>query len=101
MTEASHEQSHLPEVTEFDLLDVSFEEKGDPTHNERWLHFARGNRVLARELLDRAGQQLLDAKTYEERVQAAVNLVTYAARALELAMKRASDGVDDDANLQP
>lgn len=107
MTSPEHE-SFLPRVEPPDLLELVFDDITDPSHDQRWADFYRGNRTLAREILKRISVRAqFDEASLEERAQlnrAVTEAVSYVTAALEAAAKRqrevqstADDGADDEA----
>ncbi len=101
MTEAFREPI-LPRVTDDDLSQILFEDVTDPTHIVRWIDFAKTNPELARELLSRAYGDMSTAENDAERVKIALDLLSYAVRALEAAGRRRPSGETiDGANRRP
>ncbi len=92
----------LPNVTKDDLTELWLEEITDAKNIQRWFDFALANPILSTEIHARAGEALRKARSDHERVKAAIDLVTYAVRALEVARRREISGdAADGANQQP
>lgn len=94
-------KSLLPEVVRDDLLALVLEEFTDSNHIQRWVTFAEHNRILAQEILERAYVESMQIERFREgntEVQKAIiDTVTFAIRALEIALlrERKQEGDED------
>lgn len=83
-----HGEYNLPRVDDVDLARIWPEDITDPTHAQRWERFAANNPIIAREVLERARILSCDAHDEHSIAARAINLVTFAAEALETAGER-------------
>lgn len=93
--------SHLPRVEQVDLNTILPDDIIDSQHTVRWLEFAEQNPELASEMLRRAFALSRTAENSLEICKGVLDLVTFAASALEVALKRTKNVGDGAEDQQP